>query len=64
MYTMHFCSVGLQADTADRSTCPPEGGRYTVQNWVDPENLQTEQPCRVSPENTVADFRRQVQLLD
>jgi hypothetical protein len=24
-----ICSVGLQADTADSSTCPPEAVRYT-----------------------------------
>jgi hypothetical protein len=23
-----YCSVGLQADTVDASTRPPEGGRY------------------------------------
>src|SRR6266704_1514674 len=27
-----FCSVGLQADTLDSSTCPPEGGRYIAKN--------------------------------
>ncbi len=26
------CRVGLQADTVDASTCPPEGGRYIHQN--------------------------------
>src|SRR5712672_4677113 len=25
------CSVGLQADTVDSHTCPPEGGRYNRQ---------------------------------
>src|SRR6267142_7225061 len=29
-----FCSVGLQADIADSSRCPPEGGRYGGQNGV------------------------------
>src|SRR5882762_3258293 len=29
-----FCSVGLQADIADSSRCPPEGGRYRGQNRV------------------------------
>ena len=29
-----FCSVGLQADTVDSSTCPPKGGRYIDQNPV------------------------------
>src|SRR5713101_3550881 len=29
-----FCSVGLQADTLDSSSCPPEGGRYIIQNQV------------------------------
>src|SRR5450759_3259086 len=27
-----FCSVGLQADTVDAGTCPPEGGRYIDQD--------------------------------
>ena len=26
-----LCSVGLQADTVDSSTCPPEGARYIDQ---------------------------------
>ena len=34
------CSVGLQADTVDSSTCPPEGGRYTDQNQVLTQTLQ------------------------
>jgi hypothetical protein len=29
-----FCSVDLQADIVDASTCPPEGGRYICQNPV------------------------------
>jgi len=29
-----FCSVGLQADTVDSSTCPPKGGRYIDRNRV------------------------------
>src|SRR5216684_6759869 len=33
-YASPFCSVGLQADTLDASTCPPEGGRYIDQNQV------------------------------
>src|SRR5216684_9337637 len=33
-YASPFCSVGLQADTVDASTCPPEGGRYIDQNQV------------------------------
>src|SRR2546430_8406925 len=26
-----FCSVGLEADMVDSSSCPPEGGRYIEQ---------------------------------
>ncbi len=36
----HFCSVGLQADTVDSSTCPPEGGRYIDQNQVLTQTLK------------------------
>ncbi len=35
-----FCSVGLQADTVDSSTCPPEGGRYIDQKLVLTQTLQ------------------------
>src|SRR5216684_2310084 len=35
-----FCSVGLQADTVDSSTCPPEGGRYIDQNQALTQTLQ------------------------
>src|SRR5712671_6530074 len=35
-----FCSVGLQGDTVDSSTCPPEGGRYIDQNQVLTQTLQ------------------------
>src|ERR1019366_1175868 len=31
---MLFCSVGLQADILDSSTCPPEGGRYSRRNQL------------------------------
>jgi hypothetical protein len=36
-----FCSVGLQADTVDSRTCPPEGGRYTKQNRATVQVLET-----------------------
>ena len=35
-----ICSVGLQADTVDSSTCPPEGGRYIDQNQVLTQTLK------------------------
>jgi len=35
-----FCSVGLQADIVDSSTCPPEGGRYIGQNEALTHTLQ------------------------
>jgi hypothetical protein len=30
-----FCSARLQAGTADSSTCPPEGRRYTKRNQLE-----------------------------
>ena len=36
-----FCSVGLQADTVDSSTCPPEGGRYMKQSRAAAQVLPT-----------------------
>src|SRR6267154_1393658 len=39
-YASPFCSVGLQADTVDSSTCPPEGGRYIDQNQVLTQTLK------------------------
>src|SRR6266851_8930081 len=41
-----FCSVGLQADTVDASTCPPEGGRYIDQNQVLTQSLKPDAPRR------------------
>src|SRR5260370_145163 len=38
--TSLFCSVGLQANTVDSSTCPPEGGRYIDQNQVLTQTLK------------------------
>src|SRR5712691_5227528 len=35
-----FCSVGLQADTAHSSKCPPEGGRYRTQPSVATQTLK------------------------
>ena len=33
--------AGLQAGTADRSTCPPEGGHYMNPNTVVTQTLQS-----------------------
>src|SRR5258708_38411331 len=44
-----FCSVGLQADTVDSSTCPPDGGRYIDQNQVLTKTPKPGHPRR--PEN-------------
>ena len=44
-----FCSVGLQADTVDSSTCPPERGRYIDQNQVLTKTPKPGHPRR--PEN-------------
>jgi len=41
-----FCSVGLQPDTVDASTCPPEGGRYIDQNQVLTQTLKPGHPRR------------------
>jgi hypothetical protein len=39
-----FCSVGLQADTMDSSTCPPEGGRSIDEERVLTQTRQS-LPC-------------------
>ena len=35
-----FCGVGLQADTVDARTYPPEGGRYIIRTRVLAKTLQ------------------------
>src|SRR5467141_1246328 len=42
-----FCSVGLQADIVDASTCPPEGGRYIFQNPALTRTLKPGPPSRI-----------------
>src|SRR5713101_9176573 len=49
-----FCSVGLQADTVDASTCTPEGGRYIDQNQV---RTQTLKPRPPKHHNRSGDFK-------
>jgi hypothetical protein len=42
-----FCSVGIQADIVDASTCPPEGGRYICQNPILTWTLKPGPPSRI-----------------
>jgi hypothetical protein len=41
-----FCGVGLQADTVDSRTCPPEGGRYMNQQFWGAARNSTDTPPR------------------
>src|SRR5260370_22142743 len=55
--TYPFCGAGLQADTVDSRTCPPEGGRYMTRGhrrprFYQPHNYSTyvfPAGCKYSP---------------
>ncbi len=41
----HFCSARLQAGTLESTRCPPEGGRYMIQNPVLTQTLKPAIKC-------------------